>query len=422
MHKTTSRAHGLSADLWAVAGPWAVLMLVWLAALIGCRNSESSAEQTQTGPPVSVAVPIERTVTDYEDYTGRIDAINYLQVQARVTGYLDKIYFTDGKEVAAGDVLYEIDPRPYQDALNAAKAQLAQTDASLHLAKANNARFKKLAKDSPGAVTGLELDQYQAQEEQAGANLDQAKANVATAELNLNWTKVTTPIAGLIGRTLITLGNLVTANTTLLTTVVSVDPMYVYFDADEPTVLRVQDLMRQGKFKSVAEGGKIPIQIFLSDGHLLPREGTIDFVNNQVDPGTGTLQIRATVANPKPPVGSRTLTAGMFVRVRVSIGVPYPALLVSPEAVAQDQALNYVLVVNDKNEVVRREVTVGQEQEGLQVVSGGLKPGERVIVNGLQRAVPGMVVQPKKVDMPALRDSAPATVPVPVLKVPPPKH
>ena len=420
MDKSTPNATTVFFRQFRGAGPWAVAALLWLAALPGCKSSESSADQAQAGPPVTVSVPIERTVTDYEDYTGRTDAIQSLQVQARVTGYLDKVYFKEGSEVAAGAVLYEIDPRPYQDQLDAAKAQLAVNKAALNLAKANNARFKALFKTSPGAVSQLELDQYQAQEEQALANVDLAKANVATAELNLTWTKVTTPISGLISRTLITLGNLVTANVTLLTTVVSVDPMYAYFDVDEPTMLRVHRLINEGKFKSAREGASIPVLVFLSNGERYPHEGTVDFVNNRVDPATGTLQIRGVLPNPKPKIGERGLTPGMFVRVRVAIGAPYKALLVSPRALAEDQALKYVFVVNKKNEVVRQQVTVGQDQEGLQIITDGLQPDQLVIVNGLQRVRPGMIVKPKTVEMPRSTESSPAIVPTAELKSPPP--
>ncbi len=419
MDNTTSSAKTDPSGLHRGLGLCAVWALLWVAALPGCQSSQSSAEQAPTAPVVSVSVPIERTVTDYDDFIGRTDSIEYLQVQAEVTGYLDKIYFKEGSEVAKGDVLYEIDPRPYQDQVDASKAQLAVNEAGLHLAKATNARYKELFRRSPGAVTLEELDQYQAQEEQGVANVDLAKANLAAANLNLSWTKVTCPINGLISRTLVTLGNLVTANQTLLTTVVSVDPMYAYFDVDEPTMLRIHDLIRAGKIQSAREGAIVPVLVFFSNGKAYAHEGTIDFINNRVDPSTGTLQVRGILPNPKPRIGDRALIPGMFVRVRVAIGAPYKALLVSPLALAEDQALKYVFIVNDKNAVVRRQVTVGQEQDGLQVISEGLQPGERVIVNGLQRVRPGIVVKPRLVEMPVPPDSSPAIVPTPVLKTPP---
>ena len=236
----------------------------WFAPL-GCRSwglacfsglaSASPAARTrprkrrESGPRrLPSATRSQREVTDYQDYTGRTAAVDSVQVQARVTGYLDKIYFKEGAEVKEGTVLYEIDPRPYQAAYDAAKAQVAQNVASLELARQNNARFKTLAKDQAGAVTQVDLDQYQSQEDQAVANLDHARANLVTAKLNLDWTKVTAPVTGLIGRLLVTRGNLIVANQTTLTTVVAQDPMWVYFDMDEPTVLQVHELIRQGKF------------------------------------------------------------------------------------------------------------------------------------------------------------------------------
>ena len=259
-------------------------------------------------PTVTVSYPLEREVTDYQDYTGRTAAVDSVQVQARVTGYLDKIYFKEGAEVTEGTVLYEIDPRPYQAAYDAAKAQVAQNVASLELAKQNNTRYKTLAKEQPGAVSQVELDQYQSQEKQAVANLDYARANLETAKLNLDWTKVTAPVTGLIGRLLVTRGNLIVANQTTLTTVVRQDPMWVYFDVDEPTVLQVHELIRQGKFGPVPEPGqppKIPFRLQLANEKGFPHEATLDFVNNQLDQATATLLIRAIFPNPKPANGPR---------------------------------------------------------------------------------------------------------------------
>ena len=205
-------------------------------------------------PTVTVSYPLQREVTDYQDYTGRTAAVDSVQVQARVTGYLNKIYFTEGAEVTEGTVLYEIDPRPYQASYDAAKAQVAPNVASLELARQNNARFKKLAKDQAGAVTQVDLDQYQSQEDQAVANLDYARANLETAKLNLDWTKVTAPVSGLIGRLLVTRGNLITANQTTLTTIVRQDPMWVYFDVDEPTVLQVRGADPPGEVRAGQAG------------------------------------------------------------------------------------------------------------------------------------------------------------------------
>ena len=215
--------------------------------LTGC-GGPSAAETKSAPPPVTVAVPLERVVTDYEDYTGRTAAIESVQVMARVTGYLDKIYFQEGAEVKVGTVLYEIDPRPYQAAFDQAKAQVAQNQATLTLAKSNRVRYEELYKKK--AATAQDVETYRSQEAQAAATLAASQANLETARLNLGWTKVTAPISGQLGHTLVSRGNLVTADQTLLTTMVSLDPMYVYFDVDEATVEQIQQLIREGKLKS----------------------------------------------------------------------------------------------------------------------------------------------------------------------------
>jgi len=390
--------------------------------LTGC--SRAPAEAPGKGPPtVTVSYPLQREVTDYQDYTGRTAAVDSVQIQARVTGYLGKIYFQEGAEVEENTVLYEIDPRPYQADYDAAKARVAQNAASLELAKQNNRRFKQLAKEKEGAVTQVDLDQYLSQEDQAKASLDQAKANLVTAKLNLDWTKVTAPVAGIVGHLLVTRGNLILANQTTLTTVVRQDPMWVYFDMDEPTALTVHDLVRQGKFGEDVRPGrlpKIPFGLQLSTEKGFPHKAILDFVNNQIDQSTATLLIRAVFPNPRPANGPRVFTPNNFVRVRVPTSPPYQALLVSPEAVATDQDLKYVYVVDSDNKVVRYNVQLGSLQDGLQVITDGLKPGERVIVNGLQRVQQGVTVNPTLVPMPMPPEGPLASTPPAVLKAPAP--
>jgi membrane fusion protein, multidrug efflux system len=404
----------------------ALLLLVGFGSclgLTGCSHTPEEASGKQP-PTVTVSYPLEREVTDYQDYTGRTAAVDSVQIQARVTGYLEKIYFKEGAEVQEGTVLYEIDPRPYKAAYDSAKAQVAQNVASLALAKQDNTRFKKLAKDQAGAVTQVDLDKYQSQEDQAVAALEQSRANLETAKLNLDWTRVTAPVTGLIGRLLVTRGNLIVANQTTLTTVVRQDPMWVYFDADEPTVLQVHELIRQGKFGPATTGPpKISLHLQLSNEKGFPHEATLDFVNNQIDQATATLLIRAVFPNPKPDNGPRLFAPNNFVRVRVPTSPPYPALLVNPEAVGTDQDLRYVYVVEDDNKVVRHNVKLGSLQDGLQVITDGLKPGERVIVTGLQRVQQGATVNATVAPMPMPpQDSLPAS-PHPMMKAaaPPPK-
>jgi multidrug efflux system membrane fusion protein len=423
--------------------------------LIGCSHAPEEAPGKHL-PTVTVSYPVQREVTDYQDYTGRTAAVDSVQVQARVTGYLDVIYFTEGAEVRgddrvraaarvlgllgapagpllaagdlfpgtvqAGDLLYVIDPRPYKAAYDAAKAQVAQTMASLELARQNNTRFKKLATDRPGAVTQVDLDQYQSQEDQAVANRDFAKANLETAGLNLDWTKVTAPVEGRVGRLLVTRGNLIVANQTTLTTVVRQDPMWVYFDMDEPTWLRIGDLARQGKFGTVRPDvpPRIPFHLQLANERGFPHEAILDFVNNQIDQATATLLIRAVFPNPKPANGPRLFTPNNFVRVRVPTSPPYEALLVNPEAVGTDQDLKYLFIVGEDNKVVRHNVKLGSVQDGLQVITEGLEPGERVIVQGLQRVQQGATVNPKLEPMPMPPPGPRPPAPAPVLNAPAP--
>jgi RND family efflux transporter MFP subunit len=389
--------------------------------LAGCSQTPEEAAG-KPPPPVTVSYPLQREVTDYQDYTGRTAAVDSVQVQARVTGYLEKIHFTEGAEVTEKTVLYEIDPRPYKAAYDAARAQVAQNVAALELAKQDNRRFKALAREKEGAVTQVDLDKYQSQEDQAVANLDQARANQATAKLNLDWTEVTAPVEGRVGRLLVTRGNLIVANQTTLTTVVRQDPMWVYFDMDEPTWLRIGELSRQGKFgpASPEHPPKIAFHLQLANEKGFPHEATLDFVNNQLDQATATLLIRAVFVNPRPANGPRVFAPNNFVRVRVPTSPPYQALLVSPEAVGTDQDLRYLYVVEGDNKVVRHNVKLGTLQDGLQVIADGLQPGERVIVKGIQRVQQGATVNPTIVPMPTPPPGPLPPTPPPVLKAPAP--
>jgi len=387
--------------------------------LLGCMGT--SEEGPQKGPPtVTVSYPLKREVTDYQDYTGRTAAVDSVQVQARVTGYLTKINFKEGEEVKEGAVLYEIDPAPFKAAFEAAKAQVAQNVAVLELAKQNNTRAKKLNTGKDPAIADAELELNASQEKQAFANLDFAQANRDTAKINLDWTKVSAPVVGRVGRLLVTRGNLIVANQTTLTTVVRQDPMWVYFNMDEPTWLQIGELSRQGKFgpASPERPPKIPFRLQLGNEKGFAHEAMLDFVNNQIDQATATLLIRAVFSNPKPDNGPRLFTPSNFVRVRVPTSPPYQALLVNAEAVGTDQDLKYVYVVDEDNKVVRHPVKLGSLHDGLQVITEGVEEGERVIVSGLQRVKQDAIVEPRLVPMPVpRRDEPPATAPV-ILKTP----
>ena len=378
----------------AIAYVW--ILLLYLCVL-GC--SKSTAETAPASPlTVVVSYPVEREVTDYSDYTGRIAAVDSVEVRARVWGYLDKVNFKEGSLVKKGDVLFEIDPKLYESQANARTEQVSQSEAALQLARATNERYRSLFKSNPGAVSKQELDQYLAQENEAQANLQLSKANLDMAKLNLEWTKVRAPVSGRVSRYLVTVGNLVQsgdqAGGTLLTTIVSVDPIYAYFDVDERTVQRVGHSTRQGKSGSVPDA-EWPVALGLATEEGFPHQGVINFIDNQVNPKTGTLRLRGMFSNK-----DETLTPGYFVRVRVPIGKPHKALLVSDRAVDTDQGQKVLYVVNDKKEVLSRPVRLGAMHDGLRAIEEGLKPMERVIVNGLQQVRSGMIVEPKIVPMP----------------------
>jgi RND family efflux transporter MFP subunit len=347
---------------------------------------------------VAVAVPIEREITDNEECTGHTEAVESVDIRARVTGYLDKVRFKDGAEVKEGDLLFEIDPRPFQAAYDQAVAQvkLREADRKFRLAELN--RAKQLI--DKNAISGSDYDQIVAQHDQAVAALAAAQADADSARLNLEFTKLASPIAGVTSRTQITRGNLVKADQTLLTSVVSVEPMYVYFDVDERTILEVQQHIREGKIKlRDKEKETIPVTMAVANQDGFPHQGVIDFGENRFDQNTGTVRVRAVFPNPKPAKGTRVLTPGLFARVRIPLGEPYKSLVVAERAIGADQGQKYVLVVNDKNEVEYRRVTLGKLENRLRVITDGLQAGQRVIVSGLQRVRPGSIVEPKLVNM-----------------------
>lgn len=375
---------------------WTSFALAACAATGGC--SKEAPALAPTGPAVVIAgPPVEQEVTDYEDFTGRTEAVQSVEIRPRVNGYLVQMPFKEGDEVGLNDLLFEIDPRPYQAQFDAAKGQVDLMRAKLQLAIADNVRAKKVG-ETKGAISQQDLDKYAAAQAEANAALKATEANLESYRLNLEFTKVLSPIAGRVSRYYLTLGNLVNQDTTLLTTVVSQDPMYAYFNVDERTMQRVQNLIRTGKIREKNDS-EIPVLMGLASETGYPHEGTIDFVNNRVDPSTGTIQVRGVFQNPKPERGERVLVPGTFIRVRVPIGDPHSALLVADRVISSDQGQKIVYVVNEKDEVVYRPVELGALHDGLRVVSSGLSPGDRVIIEGLQRVRPGMVVSPKPGEM-----------------------
>jgi len=364
-------------------------------AFTGCTRAPLDPSAAATNA-VTVSYPVEREITDYADFTARTAAVDSVEVRARVWGYLKKVNFKEGTLVKKGDVLFELDPRPYE-------AEYARCLANLNSAQAHLTRtladFKRAGELLPTkAIAQSDYDMAKGNCEEAAAAVKVAEATLKTGELNLDFTRITAPVSGRISRYLVTVGNLIQsadqANVTLLTTIVSVDPMYAYFDADERTVLRVRQLIRKGKAKPAGEVA-MPVTLRLANEDGFPHGGTIDFIDNQINPKTGTQRFRGTFPN-KDDV----LLPGLFARVRMPVSAPHQALLVTDRAIDTDQGQKIVYVVNDKNEVVSRPIRMGLLHDGLREIEDGLKPGERVIVNGLQTVRPGITVQPQVVDMP----------------------
>jgi RND family efflux transporter MFP subunit len=333
-----------------------------------------------------VVRPVVREVTDHEHFTGRTEASTRVELRARVTGYLLKAAFQDGAEVKKGDLLFEIDPRPYLALLEQAKSQVNLAQAQLSLAEKNLVRYEALRKEV--AVSDQQVDQARGAVVEAKARVKANEASVEVSRINLDFTRITSPISGRIGRRLLDPGNLVEADKTILANLIVPDPLYVYFDIDERTVLRLQRSVKEGKLKTE----KLPAAIGLAGEEAYPHQSVVDFIGNRVDPQTCTLRMRAVLPNK-----DGRLVPGMFVRVRLPLGEPYTALLVPDRAVLVDAGEKFVLVVNDKNVVERRPVVLGQEEQGRRVVTKGLKPEDRVVVQGLHRLWPGMVVRPQLV-------------------------
>jgi RND family efflux transporter MFP subunit len=393
-------------------------LLVALSILSGCGQPPAT-EQTSEALIVPVSKPVRREVTDYVDYTGRTAAVNTVDIRPRVTGYLMKMPFKEGAEVKANDLLFEIDPRPYQALVDQAQAQVNLNVARLRLARANNARARTVNAREPGAFSQQELDTYQAQELEADASVKAAEATLAVYKLNRSFCEVTAPISGQVSRYYYTLGNLVNQDQTTLTTIVSLDPMYAYFDMDERTSLRVRKGINEGTIIVPPNTEQVPVYMGLEGEKDYPHQGTINFVNNQVNPNTGTLTVRGIFANPLPKKGPRLLKPGMFVRIRLPIGEPHQALLVIDRAIGSDQGLKFVYVLDKDNKVQYRRVTIGPlEDDGLRVVEG-VNPDDRVVVGSLPQVRPLMQVEPDEVEMPTM-GAGQAPQPVPQRPQPPP--
>jgi RND family efflux transporter MFP subunit len=361
------------------------IALLSLAALTLAGGNEPPA-----APPlqaVTVAPVLEREVSEWDEFTGRLEAVDAVEIRPRVSGYITRVTFDEGKEVQKGEVLFEIDPRPYQAQLAQAEAELERARSAASLAASEVERAGKLV--AAQAISREEYDSRTSAEAQGGATVRAAEAAVRTARLNLDWTRVRAPISGRVSNAMVTPGNLVEAGppATLLTTVVSLDPMYVYFDSDEQTYLRYAS-RANGKGASWRDA-RLPVYLGLANEEGFPHEGRLDFVDNQVDPNTGTIRTRAVFSN-----RSRALTPGLFARVKLVGTQKTQALLVRDAAIGTDQDRKFVLVVGPGDTLTYRPIVPGRLSDGLRIVTSGLQVGDRVVVNGLMRVRPGMKVAP----------------------------
>jgi RND family efflux transporter MFP subunit len=377
-------------------GSYYALMIV--AAIGGCGADEKSQHAAPPPPDVIVSGVVTRDVADTGEYTGRTDALDTVDIRARVTGYLTEIHFADGQEVNKGDLLFQIDPRPFDASLQNAEGQKAQWVAKLARAKADVQRYEKLV--PTGAATPQDLDKAKADMGEATAAIQSADASIERARLDLEFAGIRSPMTGQISRSMFSKGNLIRADNDVLTTIVAIDPIVVYFNVDERALLQSRERARASLPPTASlpdiRSLQIPVFVGLANEQGYPHRGTIDFADNRVDPTTGTIRVQAKLDNSR-----RVFKPGLFARIRVSASEAAPALLVTDRAVATDQSQKFVYVVDDKNVAQYRPVKLGRlEDDGLRVITAGLQPNDRVIVAGLQRARPGKPVTPQLVDMP----------------------
>jgi len=373
---------------WTICGG-----LVGAAAILaGCGKSGEGGPPP--APQVSVATVLEKRVKDWDEFTGRFQAVETVEIRPRVSGYIDRVAFKEGGQVKSGDLLFVIDPRPYQAEYDRAAADVKRYKTALELARIESARVQRLRES--GAVSQEELDERTSTVAQAEANVAGAQAALESAQLNLSFTRVTSPITGRVSRAEVTRGNLVTGGTnggTLLSSVVSMDPIYLYFDGDEQAYLRYTQMARSGQ-RSSSRDAPNPVQVGLANEEGFPHQGTMDFVDNQLNPQTGTIRARAVLDNK-----DGQFTPGLFARVQLLGSDEYNAILIDDRAVNTDQSQKYVLLLGADNKVEYRKVKLGRVIDGLRVVREGLKPGDTIVVNGAQRVHPGVTVTPQRVAM-----------------------
>jgi membrane fusion protein, multidrug efflux system len=375
--------------------------LLAAAVLAACSGGHAEEGGAPPAPEVTAAPVLIKPVSQWDDFSGRVEAVQSVELRPRVSGYIDKVNYVEGDEVKKGDVLFTIDARSYQAEYDRARAELARARTQASLARSESDRAKKLSDQQ--AISTETWEQRRAAAEQSGAAVQAAQAALDAAALNLEFTKVRAPIGGRAGRAMVTAGNLVTAgdSASVLTTLVSLDTVHVYFDADEGTFLRYSQMARNGERPSERDS-ELPVKVGLSGEEGYPHTGKVDFLDNQVTRSTGTIRVRALLDN-----SDRAFTPGLFARVQLLGSGQFDAMLIDEKAVLTDQDRKYVYVVDKANTAQRRDIVLGRTAEGLRIVQQGLKAGDRVIIGGVQKVfMPGMPVQAKAVAMQA--DAKPA--------------
>ena len=368
-----------------------------LSVLLAAAGCKKNSVPEQAPLPVNVVSAIEKEVNEWDEFTGRLEGVESVEIRPRVSGYITEIHFEAGAIIKKGDLLYVIDPRPYQADFDRAAAEFERMQAQLKLAQIELDRAKDLR--TKNTISASEFDQKAATYQGAAAAASSAEAAESSAALNLEFTQIKSPIDGRVSDARITLGNLVQPGAgpeSVLTTVVSVDPIYAKVDADENAVLKYVKLSEEGKRVS-ARTEKIPAFVELGNETDFPHEGYIDFVDNRLDPGTGTIRARVVLKNWNP----NFITPGFFVRVRVAGATPYRAALISDKVISSQQGLKYAFVVKPDNTLERRTLEIGTIFEGKRIVKRGLKDGEKVVSTRLQIVQPGMTVKPVPEETPA---------------------
>lgn len=366
--------------------------LAILAAFISaCGTQQEASENEISHPVVSVAQVVNERLTEWDTFTGRLEAPQNVELRARVSGYIDQVTFEEGAVVEAGDTLFVIDDRKFRAEVQRIEAELKSAQAKLTLAATEFERAEKLI--ARNAISTELLDQRRSQYSESIANVESMKASLQLAQLQLSYTRVEAPISGRVSRAMVTKGNYVNAGQSVLTSLVSIDKVYAYFDADEQTYLNYVRLAKEGARPS-SRTNENPVVMGLANQKDFPYQGYIDFVDNQINPASGTIRGRAVFDN-----ADGTFIPGLFARIKLVGSATYKGILIDDKAIGTDLNNKFVLVLGDDNVVKYRAVELGEKLNGLRIIKSGLNPEDRIVVNGLQRVRPGATVAPQLVQM-----------------------